>query len=649
MANRIKVAIADSIIALRQLGWSFRRIAEALDVHRETVARYVRLHEAGAKPATNLSTGSEAATEVERAGPVAHEGVSAGPEPASNLSAGRSGPTSLCEPFRQVIDEKVKQGLAAQRIWQDLRAEHDFGGGYASVKRFVRRLREASPLPFRRMESPPGQEAQIDFGPGAPVLLPGGRRKRYPVLRVVLSHSRKGYSEALPRQSTDEFIRALENAFRAFGGVPRTLVPDQLKAAVAKADWYDPELNPKIEDFCRHYRTVMLPAKPYTPRHKGKVESGVKYVWHNGLKGMSFDDIALENEHLRHWEAHVADLRIHGTTKRQVRALFEEERSALLPLPAAPFPSFREAKRTVGRDAHVEVDKAYYSVPPEYLGRNVWVRWDTRMVRVFNGRMEQIAAHLKNQPGRFRTDPEHIASKKISGVERGAGYLLRRISLIGPQSSSWAQAMLGARGVQGVRVLQGLLTMTRSYPADELEKACRLALSHGAFRLRALRELMKEPTRQLELIENHPLIRPMDFYGSIVRVSFDKEDDTDHDHDHDNDNGEFIASGATSGESEREEPTLIPGRALPAVQPPASALGSLSSGALSSGPAQESLPGPGASINQDVERMTHEEQRAGRLEEASSERHGPLNGRAPAGSQRQFPDGRGIPGTHPPG
>jgi len=630
MANRIKVAIAGSILTLRQRGWSFRRIAEALCVHRETVARYVRLAEAGAKPASNLSAGSEA------------DGA---PKPA-NLSAGNPGPKSLCEPFRDVVLQKLDQGLSAQRIWQDLAAEHGFGGRYASVKRFVRRLGKVSPLPFRRMESPPGQEAQVDFGPGAPVMLPSGRRKRYPVLRVVLSYSRKGYSEALPRQSTEDFIRALEDAFRAFGGVPRTLVIDQLKAAVTRADWYDPELNPKVEAFCRHYGCVILPAKPYTPRHKGKVEAGVKYVSRNALMGRAFGSIAEENEALQHWEAHVADLRIHGTTKRQVRALFEVERPALLPLPATAFPFFHEAKRTVNRDAHVEVDKAYYSVPPEYLGRAVWARWDSRMVRVYSPRMELIATHLKDQPGRFRTDPRHIASEKISGVERGAGYLLRRISLVGPQSYSWAKAMLGQRGIEGVRVLQGLLAMTGRYPADDLERACGLALSHAAFRLQALRALLKDPSRQLRLIESHPLIRPMDFYGRVISVSFEREKD------------EFIALRDTGGSPphsnrraslETEGPVRSRQMGPPAVHPPASALGSLSSGALSSGPAHPSVPGQSTAVNHDTERMPHEEQHAGRPQGPAPERHGPLARAAAPGSPRQLPDPGGVSGAYPPG
>ena len=115
------------------------------------------------------------------------------------------------------------------------------------------------------MECGPGEEAQVDFGRGAPILQPNGKRRRPHVFRIVLSHSRKGYSEAVFRQSTEAFIGALENAFHHFGGAPKTLVVDNLKAAVLKADWFDPDLNPKIQSFGEHYGTVILPTKPRTP------------------------------------------------------------------------------------------------------------------------------------------------------------------------------------------------------------------------------------------------------------------------------------------------------------------------------------------------------------------------------------------------
>ena len=150
---------------------------------------------------------------------------------------------------------------------------------------------------------------------------------------------------------------------------------------------------------------MFLPTKPYTPRHKGKVESSVKYVKRNALKGRIFTSLAEENQFLLNWETQVADQRIHGTTKQQVERLFEQaERRDLLPLAAERFPFFHEAHRAVHRDGFVEVDKAYYSAPPEYVGRRLWVRWDSRLVRIFNDRWEQlIAIHAKTEPGRFRT------------------------------------------------------------------------------------------------------------------------------------------------------------------------------------------------------------------------------------------------------
>jgi len=265
MAKRLKMARVQAIHTLVDRGWSYRRIARELGIHRETVARYASIRqEDTARPAISTPGTGEAKPAI----------------PTPGTDAGRR---SACDPHRAVIERMLDRGLSAQRIYQDLVAEHDFEACYQSVKRFVRRLRSARPLPFRRMETAPGEEAQVDFGQGALVGAPDKKkaRRRPHLFRIVLSHSRKAYSEVVWKQSTDEFIRCLENAFHAFRGVPKTLVVDNLKAAVTRADWYDPELNPKLESFARHYGTVVLPTKPRTPRHKGKVEAGVKYAQDN--------------------------------------------------------------------------------------------------------------------------------------------------------------------------------------------------------------------------------------------------------------------------------------------------------------------------------------------------------------------------------
>jgi transposase len=424
--------------------------------------------------------------------------------------------------LRQIIQEKLQEGLSAQRVYQDLVAAHGYGGSYYSVRRFVRRLDRSQPIPFRRLETLPGEQAQVDFGTGAAILQPDGKSRRPYVFRVVLSFSRKAYSEVVYRQTTENFLRCLENAFWHFGGVPATTIIDNLKAAVGQADWYDPELHPKIQSFCQHYGTTILPTKPYTPRHKGKVERGVGYVQSNALKGKTFSSLAEENQYLLDWEKRIADTRIHGTTRKQVYQLFQEEKPHLRPLPAGRFASFEEGQRWVHRDGHVEVAKAYYSVPPEYTGRQVWVRWDGHLVRVFNSRMEQIALHVQVEEGRFQTQDQHIHSHKISEVEKGTVWLLRRATLIGTHTERWSRMMLEARGIQGVRVLIGLLSLTHRYSRDQIERACDVAATHGAIRLKTIRQLLQRGgprQQQFEFIDEHPIIRQMADYQAIVQAS----------------------------------------------------------------------------------------------------------------------------------
>jgi transposase len=508
-----------SVIALRQQGWSFSRIAKELGIHRQTVAKYVRRHSksseapagSGGPKSSQAPTGSEDSKSTQA--PIGSRGESVG--------------RSACEPLRESIEKKLDQGLDAKRIFQDLVQEHGFQGSYWSVMRFVRRLGQSRELPFRRLECEAGEEAQVDFGAGAPVLTAEGRRRKTYVFRIVLSHSRKGYSEVVYRQTTENFIRCLENAFRHFRGVPKTLVIDNLRAAVTKADWYEPELHPKLRAFCEHYGVVVLPTRPYTPRHKGKVESGVKYVKRNALKARRFDSLEAQNEFLLSWETTVADTRIHGTIKQQVGRLFEEvERSQLGPLPVERFPFFHEREHAVHRDGHVQVDSSYYSVPPEYCRRSVWVRWDNHLVRIFNQQLEEIRVHVKQSTqGRFSTHPSDIAPEKISGMERGTEWLLRRAGTIGEHTDRWAQEVIRTRGVEGIRAVIGLLDLTHHHSCQVIDKACEIAASYGAYRLKNVRQLIKRHApkqEQLEFMQEHPIIRNIDVYGELVKTSLRK-------------------------------------------------------------------------------------------------------------------------------
>ena len=544
MANQLKMAEIQTILLLHRRGWSLRRIARELGINRETVGRYVLQARgvdaqaaggtipAGAVGGVDDGVGSAGPlssleqskpAKAPTGSPAAFGGAGAAVAvPGSDDPAGQR---SHAWPWRDVIRQKLESGLSAQRIYQDLsdpESEHGYAGSYYSVRRLAEKLTERLERPFRRIECEPGTEAEVDFGRGAPLLGADGKRKTSWVFRIILSHSRKGYSEAVARQGTDEFIRCLENALHHFGGCPRTLKIDNLKAAVTRADWFDPELCPKVRSFAAHYDTVFLPTRPYMPRHKGKVENGVKYVKNNALKGRVFASLAEQNEHLLQWETGVADRRIHGTTRRQVSALFEGEKPSLLPLPPSRFELFSEALRSVSRDGHVQVKGAYYSAPPEYMGTQVWARWDGRVVRLFNQRMELIAVHAQKAPGQFATLDAHILPEKISGIERGSTWLLRRISYIGPQAQAWAESMLQNRGIEGVRVLLGLLSLRRKHSTREIERACRIASGHESWQLRSLRLLIErgQPAIEqshFEFASEHPIIRPVADYGQWVR------------------------------------------------------------------------------------------------------------------------------------
>ena len=230
-----------------------------------------------------------------------------------------------------------------------------------------------------------------------------------------------------------------------------------------------------------------------------------------------------QNLFLADWESGVADTRIHGTTRQQVGKVFNEvERPKLLPLPAGLFPVFEEAPRTVHRDGYIELQRAYYSVPPEYVGRQVWVRWESRLVRVFNQRREVIAVHALAEPGKFTTDPNHLHSPYRRVIQQSLDHLLDRARLIGAHTGSWAEAMVQQRGPIGTRVLHGLLALAAKASGQRFGKAAQKALHHGAWRLRDLRTLLEQagPSPQLDFLETHPLIRNLDTYRDCVPDCF---------------------------------------------------------------------------------------------------------------------------------
>ena len=434
-----------------------------------------------------------------------------------------SGPVQRVAPYRPVIVAAWERDLSAQRIYQDLVGEHGFTGSYCSVRRFIRRLGRRAELPFRRMECEPGDEAQVDFGRGMPIVLPDGRRRLTHVFRIVFSHSAK--LQRSGHAADDRGVPPLlENAFgplRRGAAAGRARQPEGRGHA---GRLVRPRTQPQDPGVLPPLRHDLLADPAVHAGHKGKVERGVGYAKYNALKGRTFASLDEQNRFLQEWERTVADTRIHGTTRRQVGPDFTlVERPALVPLPPARFPCFQEGRRSsiatvTSRSAGLLLGPA--GVPgPEGLGP-----LGRPAVRLFNHRLEQIAVHVQREPGRFSTQSKHIAAEKISRIERGAAWILGRIRLVGPHCTKWAEACVQARGVEGVRVLQGLLSLTHRHPVNAIERACEIAQSYGAYRLRTVRRLIDRdaPKQLLAFCDDDPIIRPLSDYDRFVHDAIQK-------------------------------------------------------------------------------------------------------------------------------
>jgi transposase len=261
-----------------------------------------------------------------------------------------------------------------------------FAGGYQSVKRFIRNLRgKSSQEACAVIETAAGEECQVDYGSGPPVRdAASGKYRRTRLFVLTLGYSHKAVRLLAFRSSSQIWAELHEKAFRRLGGLTRVVVLDNLREGVLKPDVYDPALNPLYRDVLSHYGSVALACRVRDPDRKGKVESGVGHVKKTPLKGQRFESLEEAQAYLDHWEERWADTRIHGTTKRQVAAMFAEEKPALLPLPLEPFRYYQYGKRRVNLDGCVEVEAAYYSAPPGWIGEEVPVQWDHRYIRLLH-------------------------------------------------------------------------------------------------------------------------------------------------------------------------------------------------------------------------------------------------------------------------
>ena len=390
--------------------------------------------------------------------------------------------------FEQQVKDFLSSDLTAELIHQKLVKEHSLSVSYATVSRFVRQLK-ASPESFVPMHSAAGEEAQVDFGYLGVFERSDGTKVKVWVFCMVLSHSRLGYFEAVTDQSVETFIRCHIRAFEAFCGAPKMVRLDNLKAGVTVPDFYEPIIQEQYASFLAHYGSAALPCRVRTPEHKGKVESGVKYVKNNFLRGLVHRDFNRLSADLYTWTNTIANRRTHGTTKRVPLEVWQQtERDALLPLPALRYEFYHVEERKVTRFGHVIFQNNYYSVPYHLVGQILRLYSNGALLRIsHNG--QEVALHraLNDDKDKYITQDAHLPPHK---QQHGPEHYAQRVEQeIGPEALELMRLMQQNYVGHWKEKVRGLLSLCRLHPPERVREACRRALDHGLCSFRSVRDI----------------------------------------------------------------------------------------------------------------------------------------------------------------
>jgi transposase len=522
MSNVLEHTTQHQILALGRLGWTLSRIQATTGVRRETISGYLKAagipvrgrgRPSESKPKPAISDG-EVSTDSGPPNPaIRTEGST---DPSAVPRPGRAPSASACEPYRELIVEALGRGRNAMAIWQDLVDGHGFPARYASVRRFVVALRGRTPHDARVVIlTAPGEEGQVDYGEGPMVRHPQtGKYRRTRLFVLTLGYSRKSVRLLVWQSSAQTWAELHERAFRRLGGTTRVVVLDNLKEGVLTPDVYDAALNPLYRDVLAHYGVVALPCRVGDPDRKGKVESGIGHTQKTPLQGMRFETLEEAQAYLDRWDARWADTRIHGTTKRQVAAMFAEEQPALGPLPLEPFRYYRVGVRTVHLDGCVEVEAAYYGAPPGWIGRRVDVQWNDLFVRLLDPATGQLLReHVRAPRGWHRIEeadrPRRTPLKTLA--------LLEAAMRIGPSVSAICDHIHRHEGEAGVRRILGVLALARKHSPAVVEDAAKAALDLGVPTYHFLRRyLERRPPMPLTLRQVDPLIRQLTLYRDLI-------------------------------------------------------------------------------------------------------------------------------------
>jgi len=417
-------------------------------------------------------------------------------------------PSTRSEVFARLLpyQDEIREALAtttAATIWQRLRDEEGVKVSLASFYRylscFLADVWKKPCITVRRSDPPPGEEAQIDFGYLGMWQEPKtGKRYRLWAFAMILSFSRHMFVRVVTRMDQREWLMCHTLAFQFFSGVPKRVIPDNLKTGIIKPDLYDPKFNQGYEELAHHYGIIIDPARSGKPRDKARVERVIPYIKDSFWSGRSFASLEDINKQATEWCLKVAGMRQHGTTKQQPFILFRlAEENQLKPLPAMPFEIVTWHQAKVAPDCHIQVGSTLYSVPYQYVGKTVAVKLGSRVIEVYLD-YELIKTHSRGARGQRVTDWNDYPPEKAAFFQRTPDWYLQRASLIGIATRQTVEALLEEHAFHNLRQCQGILRLAEKYGKDRLEQACARANAFGDPRYRTVktileRELDKEP------------------------------------------------------------------------------------------------------------------------------------------------------------
>jgi transposase len=400
---------------------------------------------------------------------------------------------SSLEAHREMVVKWVKAHVEVAAIRQRL-MERGYTGSYASVWRFVQTIKPRQPEVTVRVETPPGAEAQVDFGYAGRMIDPQtGRLRKAWAFVMTLSWSRHEYVEFVWDQKVETFLRCHRNTFEFFGGVTARVRIDNLKAAILKAVFDDPQVQQSYRECAEHYGFLIAPCRVATPEHKGKVEQGgVHYVVRNFLGGREPTTITQANRDVLVWCNTTAGLRIHGTTQEKPLERFEQlEKAHLKRLPESPYDLAVWKHAKVYRDCYVTFDHAFYSVPHRLYPEKVWICGGSKQVRIFDGKYNLVATHERaTQPGQRLTHLQHLPPEKVPGLTLDGNDLLAEAEAIGPALLEIVQALLNDPVLYRLPTAGRLVRLKQRYGEQRLEAAARRALAYGDPSYRTIKRIL---------------------------------------------------------------------------------------------------------------------------------------------------------------